>query len=261
MISDLDTLAEELVGAHRLVIQVTAGNGGVASGVMYHTWNYTGLQATVPGPPGRVVTKAMALNYGGALFRMPDPPAGKKLHIARAQVTHPATAAHALADRLLEVTVPVDATGTTAVNSVALTRQTSGRDVELWAEVRAALGGPVTMTVDYINQSGVQRTTPPITIAINANRLWQFPLASGDTGVQQIVNSNITTASPTAANAVGLVLYKDLLMLPCQVSWTERDWLASCFLELDDDVALTVIYYSGSTSSRLFQLILDVVPA
>lgn len=261
MIHDLDTLAQELVGAHRAVFQVIAGNGGVASGFSYHMWNYTGAAGAVPGPPGRTVGRVLAQPQGGMMWRWPDAVAGEKLYIARAQALHSVSAAVALVDRLVEVTVPVDAVANVAVNSVALpARATGGRDVEMWVEARITQGTVSTFTVDYINQDGVAKTTPSFTLpAINVNRTYQIPLAQGDTGVRQIVNVNVTTASTTVGNSLAFVLIRDLLMIPVANTWAERDWLASIMCPIDNDAGLSVIYNSGASSSRLLVVALDIV--
>jgi hypothetical protein len=86
--------------------------------------------------------------------------------------------------------------------------QYAGR-TELWFECVTAFTGNPTIVVTYTNQDGVagQTTTLVQTVAPIANRVVQFPLAAGDTGIQKIES---VTASVATAGTFNLIILRPL---------------------------------------------------
>jgi hypothetical protein len=74
--------------------------------------------------------------------------------------------------------------------------QYAGR-TELWFETVTAFTGIPTVVVTYTNQDGVagQTTTYTAPVAPFANRLFQIPLAAGDSGIQKVESVTATVAT------------------------------------------------------------------
>lgn len=91
-------------------------------------------------------------------------------------------------------------------NSVTLPRYTDGKGVQMMLICQSSVVGNGQMTIIYINQDGVQKTTPTFFIAGTAFAgqvcsaslsaqtilLGFVPLAAGDSGVRSVVSANVT---------------------------------------------------------------------
>lgn len=114
-----------------------------------------------------------------------------------------ATGAIRLHDRLVGVgSIDPTTTGDKDVNSTALTRYTSGEDVQVWVEVQVvpSTNAIVCSLSSYTNQNGTGGraggtvTFPTATLDVG-NLVGPMPLQSGDTGVRSVETLNIATAS------------------------------------------------------------------
>jgi len=91
-------------------------------------------------------------------------------------------------------------------NTLALPRYTDGDGVRMVLVTQAPTGGGETLTITYVNQDGVERTTPTIQLnttsvgiasvpygipAVNNNAGLFVPLAGGDTGVRSVVSATV----------------------------------------------------------------------
>jgi hypothetical protein len=74
---------------------------------------------------------------------------------------------------------------------------TDYKGTELWFECVTAFTGSLTLTVNYTNQDGTTgRSTGAIVVGVPAaNRLFQLPLQSGDSGIQKIESVTATVAT------------------------------------------------------------------
>lgn len=254
MISDLNSLAPLVANPLRLMPVVSPAT--VTTGQFTRTWG----GGVSPASPGAVISKFDAGTH--VAFQFPDPPAGKTVRIARAQAFCNVAYGLNLMDRLWHVNVPVNVAGSQAINGAAITRYTNGRDVEIWAETSATQTTAPTLTVDYINQDGIQKTTPPLVFpTTSSQRAAQFALAAGDYGVRSIVNVNVVSAG-AAADTINIVLYKDILMVPIATAgWVERDWLACGFVAIDPNAALTLLIAANSSTARRMFVAFDLVYA
>jgi hypothetical protein len=97
------------------------------------------------------------------------------------------------------------ATAQTITSPVSLpSRNTNGIGAEIWIGCSSAIGGTAhNVTVQYTNQAGTAgRNTVSTagTQSMPANRMYQVPLQSGDTGVQTVQGMTLSATSGTAGN-------------------------------------------------------------
>lgn len=108
-------------------------------------------------------------------------------------------------------------------NTVPLPRYTDGNRVQMMIVSQSTHPGAGVMNITYINQNGVQKTTPNFSLAQAAasgyvivddrvgfsnNFQYFVPLAAGDTGVRSVVSATVTTDNGGIA---AIVLVKPLL--------------------------------------------------
>lgn len=138
------------------------GDGStVSANTFWSLWNRGRRQ---PGPP----TAAPPTGSGEAPTRLtagalpvPAAQAGKSMRLLEmSSLNTQQQGTLSLYDRLVH-TSGISATVATlqTINTVALTRQTSGEDVEIWLEVYTTFGATnATITVNYTDQDGVARS-------------------------------------------------------------------------------------------------------
>ena len=89
-------------------------------------------------------------------------------------------------------------------------RNTTGAGAEIWIGCSSAIGATAhNVTVQYTNQSGTSGRNTVSTAGIAsmpANRMYQVPLQSGDTGVQSVQGLTLSASSGTAGNLWVLVM-------------------------------------------------------
>jgi hypothetical protein len=144
-----------------------------------------------------------------------------------------------------------------AVNSVALTRNTSGEGVQAWVEIYTAVGATVTtMTISYTNQAGVAGRISPAFVFGGTNgreegRLIRVPLADGDTGVQS-VQSVTPLASTGTAGDFGITLAKRIAngFIEGPGSSCFRDFLTGipAMITIPDNACLALGWVAGSVT-------------
>lgn len=77
-------------------------------------------------------------------------------------------------------------------------------ETELWIEVVTAMTGALVVTVTYTNQSGTTGRSTALSLPSGAivGRMFQMPMAAGDTGIQKIESVLGATASAGTFNVV-----------------------------------------------------------
>jgi hypothetical protein len=168
-----------------------------------------------------------------------------------------------LFDRLVE-TGGLSSIVTTAqtVNSASLpARNTSGANVQLWAEIYSNLGGTAsaTVTATYTNSSGVGSRTATLIGgfpgSLTANTSLQLTLQAGDTGVQSVQSFRTQTSSGTAGN-FGIVLRQNLCwMTPTLASSTINGatygYVETAMTIVPDAACVEILMIPGTTTSGL----------
>ena len=160
-----------------------------------------------------------------------------------------------LYDRLVH-TSTLNGTLTTAqtVNSAALTRHTTGEDVELFLEVYTATGATASnVTISYTNSAGVAgRTTPAVAMQVTpvAGQMLPIPLQSGDTGIRSVQSVTLSSSTATAGN-FGITLVKRIAEIPITVAGTGvvLDPFALGFPEIENNACLSFMVVTSTTST------------
>ncbi len=159
----------------------------------------------------------------------------------------------------------------TAPNNTTLTSipSFSGRipnsdftSTQIWIEQVTTFTGTPSFNVTYTNQDGTtSRSTGTVSTGVatgTVRRMYQLPLQSGDTGVQQITNVTSTVATAGTFNALVLrPLFQ--ARVPVAASVNVMDIFATGGVRVFDTSALYIIVQVDTgTSSGLPQLTMDI---
>jgi hypothetical protein len=146
-------------------------------------------------------------------------------------------------------------------------RYASGAGLRLYGVVTATAGATAhNIALSYTNQAGTSGRTLPVTVACTASAITPhithsgtaannygpfLPLASGDTGVQNVASVTISAAS--GAGTMALCLAKPLLTLPINAASvaTERDLVNQMpsLPRVFDGACLTWLYFAGAATA------------
>lgn len=213
-VSQLSTLAF----SNDLVVRnTTLATNAAAIHSMWTNANSWGT-GTIPLIAGRscnnTTAGALPLPSGGAALGSGFFPVRAR-HDSQGQNNH-----IAILDRLVDYG-GIDATLITpqALGAVALPRHTSGENVQVYLEVftASASASAGTVTISYTNTAGTALRTGTLTLAASwavAQRVFQFQLEQGDSGVQSVQSLTFGTGSTNAGN-IGVVLAKPMFNIPC----------------------------------------------
>lgn len=149
-------------------------------------------------------------------------------------------------------------TGAQAVTGFpALTRpDVNGTGLEIWIECYTATGSTASnMTVQYTNSDNVSGRNTVSTAHITsmpANRMYQVPLQSGDTGVKSIQSITLSGTTGTAG-AFGVTLMKRIssIAMPVVNVGVGLDFAMLGMPQIQDDSALSMIHQGTTTSSGI----------
>jgi hypothetical protein len=122
---------------------------------------------------------------------------------------------------------------------------------QLWIEAVTAFTGVCNVQINYLDQSGNAGDTGIVaTLALPIGRMYQIPLAAGDSGVQQIVRVRGTTASAGTFNVMVLrPLWFGRVMTAN--GGDVHDLLKTGFPQIFETSALYTILYADSTAVGL----------
>jgi len=142
-------------------------------------------------------------------------------------------------------------------------RVPSGTDytgLELWYEQVTAGTLVQNVNVTYNDQSGASSTTGVIAMpaAMILGRMFQLPLAAGDTGIQGVTGVVGTVAS---AGTFNLLIMRPLCEVRIRAAndGVILDALATGMPQIFDNSALMMIVNADSTATQLPELIVDIV--
>lgn len=142
------------------------------------------------------------------------------------------------------------------VNSLPLTRYTSGRGVEIWGEVYTATGATAsTLSVNYIDANDVARvaTYSHPASAEAMGQMFPFNVPSGAVGVKSIQSAIWSATTGTAGN-FGLTLVRRLAEVPIPVAniATNMDAFQLGLPSLEVDCAVCMMMLcSGTTTGNI----------
>ena len=135
-------------------------------------------------------------------------------------------------------------------------RNSNGVGAEIWIGCSSAIGATAhNVTVQYTNQSGTSGRNTVSTAGIAsmpANRMYQVPLQSGDTGVQSVQGITLSASSGTAGNLWVLVMNR-LASISAPVTNVSNvaDAFALGFPKIDDEACLIFVHQATTTSSGI----------
>lgn len=134
-------------------------------------------------------------------------------------------------------------------------------DTEIWVEQVTAATGNQAVSVNYTDQDGnAGATTGAVGVgaAPIAGRMWQLPLAAGDTGVQKIES---VTGSVASAGTFNVHVMRRLWTGRVRVAndGDSHDFLKTGLPEIFADSALRLLVAADSTSSGLPDVYAEIV--
>jgi hypothetical protein len=144
------------------------------------------------------------------------------------------------------------------VGTPALTRYTSGVDVELWLEFYTATGASaVNVTASYTNTvptSGQTTTSIAFPVSPVAGQMIQLPLAAGDLGVTAVASVTLSATTGTAGS-FGVTLLRRLAEIPITVVdvGMALDPVALGFPQIQSNACIVGMVLCSTTSTGLIQ--------
>ncbi len=223
-----------------------------AAGTFQSLWTAAGLPAAGANPASLAMVIPTSATAGALRF---ENPATGLSYISKISSSQQTIGTLILYDRIAHSS-GLNGTLTTAqaVNGAALTRHTTGEDVELFLEVYAATGATASnVTISYTNSAGVAgRTTPAIAMQVTpvAGQMLPIPLQAGDTGIQSVQSVTLSASTATAGN-FGITLVKRIAEIPITVAGTGvvLDPFALGFPKIEDNACLSMMVVTSTTST------------
>lgn len=224
-----------------------------AAGSFHSLWLAAGLP-TAGAAAGTASGVAPTSSTTGAI-RFVNPTGGALTYLTKVSDTQQTIGTLILYDRLVH-TSALSGTVATAqtVNSAALTRSTSGENVQLFLEWYTATGSTaVNVTASYTNSDGVSgRTTVSTGIVASpvAGMMLPLPLQAGDQGVRSVQTVTLSATTGTAGN-FGITLVKRIAEMPISVANTGLvlDPFALGMPIIEDNACLALMELVSTTST------------
>lgn len=157
------------------------------------------------------------------------------------------------------------ATAQSVVSFPTLTRPgANGEGLEIWIECYTATGATASnITVQYTNSANVSGRNTVSTAHITsmpANRMYQVPLQSGDTGVKSI--QSVTLSGTTgAAGSFGVTLMKRITSIASAIpnAGQTMDFAQLGLPIIQNDTAINFIHQGTTTSSGIIMGSFNVI--
>lgn len=195
----------------------------------------------------------------------PTPPALS--YLAQIKATFATAGTIHLYDRVWSCSAMVGnvATAQTVVSFPTLTRpDANGVGLEIWIECYTATGSTASnVTVQYTNSAGTSGRNTVSTAHITsmpANRMYQVPLQSGDTGVRSIQSLTLSVSTGTAGS-IGVTLMRRLSSISSPVPNVGQtmDFTQLGLPQIYDNSALNFIHQGATTSSGIIMGAFNVI--
>jgi len=166
-------------------------------------WMYDGAPGGASSAP--TTTPDIPTNTTAGSQMQNDPGGGRQKWLLGASMAGLTTGTVMIYDRLMEQGGLGSTTITPQTVSGVITRYTNGIGNQIWAEIYTQIGAnSTTISCIYKNQSGNTSTSQLATFGNTGfreqDRWIQIPLASGDTGVQQVTSVTVTATTGTAGS-------------------------------------------------------------
>ena len=223
-----------------------------AAGTFQSLWTAAGLPAAGANPASLAMVIPTRATAGALPFVNP---ATGLSYISKISSSQQTIGTLILYDRIAHSS-GLNGTLTTAqaVNGAALTRHTTGEDVELFLEVYTATGATASnVTISYTNSAGVAgRTTPAVAMQVTpvVGQMLPIPLQAGDTGIRSVQSVALSASTATAGN-FGITLVKRIAEIPITVAGTGvvLDPFALGFPQIANDACLSFMVVTSTTST------------
>lgn len=223
-----------------------------AAGTFQSLWTAAGLPAAGANP----ASLAMVIPTGATAGALPfvNPETGLS-YISKISSSQQTIGTLILYDRIAHSS-GLNGTLTTAqaVNGAALTRHTTGEDVELFLEVYTATGATASnVTISYTNSAGVAgRKTPAVAMQVTpvVGQMLPIPLQEGDTGIKSVQSVTLSASTATAGN-FGITLVKRIAEIPITVAGAGvvLDPFALGFPQIENNACLSMMVVTSTTST------------
>ena len=196
-----------------------------------------------------------------------NPTAPALSYLAQTKATFATAGTIHLYDRVWSCSAMVGnvATAQTVVSFPTLTRpDANGNGLEIWIECYTATGSTASnVTVQYTNSAGVSGRNTVSTAHITsmpANRMYQVPLQSGDTGVKSIQSVTLSVSTGTAGS-FGVSLMRRLSSISSVVPNVGQtmDFTQLGLPQIYDNAALTFVNQGTTTSSGIIMGAFNVI--
>ena len=223
-----------------------------AAGTFQSLWTAAGLPAAGANPASLAMVIPTSATAGALPFVNP---ATGLSYISKISSSQQTIGTLILYDRIAHSS-GLNGTLTTAqaVNGAALTRHTTGEDVELFLEVYTATGATASsVTISYTNSAGVSgRKTPAVAMPVTpvVGQMLPIPLQAGDTGIRSVQSVTLSASTATAGN-FGITLVKRIAEIPITVAGTGvvLDPFALGFPKIEDNACLSFMVVTSTTST------------
>ena len=156
-------------------------------------------------------------------------------------------------------------TAQTVVSFPTLTRPgATGEGLEIWIECYTATGPTASnVTVQYTNSAGISGRNTVSTAHITsmpANRMYQVPLQSGDTGVRSIQSLTLSVSTGTAGS-IGVTLMRRLSSISAVVPNVGQtmDFTQLGLPQIYDNSAISFIHQGTTASSGIIMGAFNVI--
>jgi hypothetical protein len=261
-IQSMDALVAALPGQHFHLYKTTAATVVAAN---WHTlWDRPGR----PGPGtlsiGNTTSGVIPTQATVGALTFTNAAGGQKTYLGRLSATSSVVCTIELYDRVWHAGSFSCAALTTftLTGQPALTRFTTGEDVEIWLEINTAMAASATtVTVTYTNSQGVAGRTSGVNTLTSfiTGRMVPCALQAGDTGVQKI--ESVIVGGVTNTGTFNVVLVKALaeVMVTVASGGAVVDPLGLGLPEIPADACLALMAVSNTTNSGVPNIALNIV--
>lgn len=261
-ITTRDTLIAAYATAQRMMF-TKASQTSEGAGTYHSLWKAAGNPAAGanPGSTGVVPTSATQ----GA-FPFVDPTGGDLSYLGNLRLASSTIGTFIIYDRLFHVSglSGTQTTVDTAVSNTALTRFTTGEQVELWAEVYTAMGATgATLNCKYTDQSGNTNQAGTYVMPANALSVGQMvpiALAAGDTGVRAVTNYHWSVSTGTAGD-FGFTLLRRIAEIEITLAnvGKTQNAIDLGLSQIPDDACLAFMVLCTATSTGQVMGSMDII--
>lgn len=224
-----------------------------AAGTFQSLWTAGGLPTTGIAPVATTVVVPTNATAGALTYV--NPTGGALTYMSKWSNTQQTIGTLIIYDRLAHSAL-LNGTLATAqtVGGTAITRYTTGDDVELFLECYTATGATqVNVTCSYTNQAGTAGRTSvstPFWASPVAGQMLPIPLQSGDTGVRSVESVTLSATTGTAGS-FGVTLVKRLGESPVTIAGAGlvQDPFMCGLPQIQDSACLSFMVVTSTTST------------